>query len=63
MYGLNKKDKRKTLSVENWSNGVAYSAEVASATKAGLEYWSIYKYASLQYSEWHWHTDFSLKYE
>jgi hypothetical protein len=24
---------------ECWSTGVAYSAEVASATKAGLEYW------------------------
>jgi hypothetical protein len=28
------------LKMECWSVGVAYSAEVASATKAGLNYWS-----------------------
>jgi len=24
-----------------WNNGMAYSAEVASATKAGMEYWNV----------------------
>ena len=27
--------------MKSWRNGVDYSAEVASAAKAGLEYWSI----------------------